>query len=43
VVDRYDEGVTPAQIYDINQLQAMRMAEAAWDGVDMTVRATLLT
>ena len=29
-VDRYDEGITPAEIYDINQLQAMRMAESAW-------------
>ena len=28
-IDHYDEGITPAEIYDINQLQAMRMAEAA--------------
>lgn len=35
-VDRYDEGITPAEIYDINQLQAMRMADEAWDDVDTT-------
>lgn len=35
-IDRYDEGITPAEIYDINQLQAMRMAEAAWHDVDTT-------
>ena len=35
-VDRYDEGITPSEIYDINQLQAMRMADAAWRDVDTT-------
>jgi len=35
-VDRYDEGITPAKIYDINQLQAMRMADRAWSEVDTT-------
>ena len=35
-VDRYDEGITPAQIYDINQLQAMRLADLAWREVDTT-------
>ena len=35
-IDHYDEGITPAEIYDINQLQAMRMAEAAWHDVDTT-------
>ncbi|KAJ6522691.1 hypothetical protein B0H10DRAFT_1864939, partial [Mycena sp. CBHHK59/15] len=29
-LDRYDEGVTPAHIYDIDQLQAMQLAELAW-------------
>ena len=33
-VDRYDEGITPAEIYSINQLQAMRMADLAWRSVD---------
>ena len=33
-VDRYDEGITPAEIYNINQLQAMRMADLAWQSVD---------
>jgi hypothetical protein len=35
-VDRYDEGVTPSEIYDINQLQAMRLADIAWRDVDTT-------
>lgn len=35
-VDRYDEGITPAQIYEINQLQAMRLADLAWRDVDTT-------
>jgi hypothetical protein len=29
-IDHYDTGVTPSEIYDINQLQAMRLADAAW-------------
>ncbi|KAJ7303756.1 hypothetical protein DFH08DRAFT_976788 [Mycena albidolilacea] len=29
-LDRYDEGVTPASICDIDQLEAMRLAEQAW-------------
>jgi|ERR1700722_81426 len=35
-VDCYDEGITPAEIYTINQLQAMRIADLAWRDVDMT-------
>ena len=35
-VDRYDEGISPAQIYEINQLQAMRLADLAWRDVDTT-------
>ena len=35
-IDRYDEGITPAEIYDINQLQAMRIADLAWRSVDVT-------
>ena len=35
-VDRYDEGIPPAQIYEINQLQAMRLADLAWKEVDTT-------
>ena len=35
-IDRYNEGITPAEIYNINQLQAMQMAEAAWHDVDTT-------
>ena len=32
-IDWYDEGITPGGIYKINQLQAMRMANAAWNEV----------
>lgn len=35
-VDRYDEGISPAQIYEINQLQAMCLADLAWRDVDTT-------
>ena len=33
-VDRYDEGITPAEIYNINQLQAMWITDLAWRSVD---------
>jgi DDE superfamily endonuclease len=35
-INRYDEGITPAYIHEINQLQAMRLAELAWQDVDTT-------
>lgn len=35
-IDRYDEGITPGKIYEINQLQAMQMANAAWNEVTST-------
>lgn len=35
-IERYDSGITPSNIYDINQLEAMRLAEAAWQEVDTT-------
>ena len=35
-VDCYDEGITPANIYDIDQLQAMRLADTARNEVDAT-------
>lgn len=35
-IDRYDRGVTPSEIYAINQLKAMRLANAAWNEVDAT-------
>ena len=35
-IDHYDRGVTPSMIYDIDQLEAMRLAEAAWEEVDST-------
>jgi hypothetical protein len=35
-IDRYDRGVTPSEIYDIDQLEAMRLADAAWREVDAT-------
>ena len=38
-IDLYETNITPSQIYDINQLQAMRLAEDAWNEVDtMTIR-----
>ena len=35
-VNRYDEGITPAEIYNIDQLQAMRLADLTWREVDTT-------
>src|ERR1700678_4298265 len=35
-INCYDEGITPANIYEINQLQAMQLAELAWRDVDTT-------
>ena len=32
-INHYDEGITPGNIYDINQLQAMRLADLAWHDV----------
>ena len=32
----YETGVTPSQIYDINQLEAMRLTHDAWNEVDTT-------
>lgn len=32
-IDHYDSGITPAHIYDINQLEAMQLAKIAWDEV----------
>ena len=33
-INRYDANITPSQIYDINQLEGMQMAEAAWNEVN---------
>lgn len=35
-IDRYDSNISPAHIYDINILEAMRMADVAWKEVDTT-------
>ncbi|KAF8223874.1 hypothetical protein L208DRAFT_1134050, partial [Tricholoma matsutake] len=35
-IDRYDEGISPAQIYNINQLQATWLADLAWHKVNTT-------
>ncbi len=35
-IERYNADVTPSAIYDINQLQAMRLADLAWHEVDTT-------
>ena len=36
MIDRYDKGITPSQIYKINQLQAVWIADLAWCEVDTT-------
>ena len=36
-IDHYDTGVTPSAIYEINQLQAMQLADEAWKEVDATM------
>jgi hypothetical protein len=35
-IARYDEGITPLEIYAIDQLRAMRLARTAWEEVDTT-------
>ncbi|KIL60358.1 hypothetical protein M378DRAFT_187797 [Amanita muscaria Koide BX008] len=35
-IENYDKGDSPAMIYDIDQLSAMRLAGAAWNQVDTT-------
>ena len=35
-IDYYEAGVTPSQIYELDQLEAMRLANAAWQEVDAT-------
>ena len=35
-IDNYDRDVTPSKIYDINQLEGMRLADTAWNQVDAT-------
>ncbi|EIW56512.1 DDE-domain-containing protein [Trametes versicolor FP-101664 SS1] len=33
-INRYNRGITPSNIYNIDQLEAMRLADAAWMEVD---------
>jgi hypothetical protein len=35
-IDQYDNDIAPALIYEIDQLEAMRLADAAWHEVDTT-------
>jgi hypothetical protein len=35
-INCYDAGTTPSEVYNINQLQAMRLADLAWREVDAT-------
>ena len=35
-IDWYDNEVVPSKIYDINQLEVMRLVDFAWNQVDMT-------
>ncbi|KAJ8507985.1 hypothetical protein ONZ45_g9701 [Pleurotus djamor] len=38
-INCYDQGITPAKIYAINQLEAMRLADMAWDEVSQSTIA----
>ncbi|KIK79620.1 hypothetical protein PAXRUDRAFT_16247 [Paxillus rubicundulus Ve08.2h10] len=35
-IDLYESGTTPSKIYDINQFEAMHLADEAWHEVDTT-------
>ncbi|PBK71396.1 hypothetical protein ARMSODRAFT_852148, partial [Armillaria solidipes] len=35
-IDHYNQNIPPAEIYDINQLEAMWLANTAWKAVDAT-------
>ena len=35
-IDRYEQGITPSDVYVINQLEAIRLAGSAWNEVDTT-------
>jgi len=35
-VGRYEASITPSEIYDINQLEAMQLADITWHEVDTT-------
>ena len=35
-IDRYEKGIVPSELYNINQLEAMRLAGSAWNAVDAT-------
>jgi hypothetical protein len=35
-IDHYDSDISPANIYDIDILEAMCMADIAWNEVDIT-------
>ena len=37
VIDQYDTGITPRDIYDINQLKAMWIADDMWCKMDTTI------
>lgn len=36
-IDLYEAGITPSKIYNIDQLEAMQLAEATWNEVDVTM------
>ncbi|KAF8221945.1 hypothetical protein L208DRAFT_1325257, partial [Tricholoma matsutake] len=36
VIDHYDNDISPALIYKINQLEGMHLVDIAWCGVDPT-------
>ncbi|KIK76347.1 hypothetical protein PAXRUDRAFT_18282 [Paxillus rubicundulus Ve08.2h10] len=35
-IDHYEAGITPSEIYNIDQLEAMRLTQDAWNEVDTT-------
>jgi len=41
-IDRYDKDVAPALIHEIDQLEAMRLADVAWHEVDTTTTLPVL-
>ncbi|KIK91318.1 hypothetical protein PAXRUDRAFT_149772, partial [Paxillus rubicundulus Ve08.2h10] len=36
-IDLYEAGIIPTHVYDIDQLEAMRLADEAWNEVDTTM------
>ncbi|KIK72255.1 hypothetical protein PAXRUDRAFT_84978, partial [Paxillus rubicundulus Ve08.2h10] len=39
-IDLYEAGITPTHVYDIDQLEAMCLADKAWNEVDITMMSS---